>query len=347
MQDRAKALAAQTMRALTAYRVGGCPVTVRPCKRGCVEGSAHWLWTGVTFRPVAWGGQWVNSCGCNSTCSCGPLEEMALPAPVGRVDRVLVDGQPLPVTAYRVDNGNRLVRLDGGLWPVCQNMDKPDTEVGTMSVTYLNAYAVDGLGAYAAGVLACEYAKACAGAKCRLPSGVTDIARRGISMTITTGLFPDGVTGIREVDAYILRWNPNGLRMAPRVWSPDQRPIRVVTPPAPALLQAPTQQDLRLRQGDDYHGTISVTTAGGGPANLTGYTALAQLRRDVADADPTVDATFTTSVTGDQVTLFLPGATTATLTGDYVWDVEVTSGTGETTTLMYGRALVESQVSRV
>lgn len=33
VQERAKALAVQTIRRLTGYRVGGCPVKVRPCSR--------------------------------------------------------------------------------------------------------------------------------------------------------------------------------------------------------------------------------------------------------------------------------------------------------------------------
>jgi hypothetical protein len=346
VQERAKALATQTLRALTAYRVGGCPITVRPCKRGCVGASSSWLYSGGTFFPTLWAGVWTNSCGCaNPDCSCGPLEELVLPAPVGRVDSVLVDGVTLPATSYRVDNGDRLVRLDGGLWPACQDMDKAPTEVGTMAVTYLNSYPVDGLGAYAAGVLACEYAKACSGKKCSLPAGVTDITRRGISMTITTGAFPGGVTGIREVDSYLMRWNPNHLTMAPRVWSPDMPRVRVTTKPPP-MISAVTRQDIRFRQGDDVSKTVTVRNADGTLADLTGYTALAQIRRDVADVDTTVDATFACTISGSEVIMYLGDDQTTTLTGDYVWDLEVTSPTGITTTIMTGQAIADAEVSR-
>ena len=34
-------------------------------------------------------------------------------------------------------------------------------------------------------------------------------------------MFPDGMTGIREVDAYLISINPNALKMPPMVWSPD------------------------------------------------------------------------------------------------------------------------------
>jgi hypothetical protein len=209
VQARAKALATQTLRALTGYRVGGCPITLtleRPCQY--THGHAIGL---VPFTPtVTSTGAWVNN-----GCPCGTLNEVTLPGPIGRVDEVVVDGVALDTDAYVVRDGERLVRVDGEKWPA---------ERDKITVTYLRAIPVDGLGAYAAGILACEYAKACSGAKgCRLPSGVTEITRQGVTMTITSGAFPDGKTGIREVDAFVMRWNPNGLKSAPTVWTPDRR----------------------------------------------------------------------------------------------------------------------------
>lgn len=230
VQARAEALAVQTLRALTGYQVGGCPIVLRPCSPRCVPSSIDWYGTGGTFRPhITGSGVWVNSCGCASDCSCSTVREIVLPDPVGAVIEVTVDGVPLPPTAYRVDNGNRLVRMDGEPWPACQEMGKPAGEVGTFTVEYLPAEPVDGLGAYAAGLLACEFAKACSGKKCTLPSGVTQIVRQGVNMTIASGAFTDGLTGIREVDAYITRFNPHGLKMASAVWSPDLKPGRITT----------------------------------------------------------------------------------------------------------------------
>jgi hypothetical protein len=222
IQDRSAALAVQTLRMLTGYQIGGCPVTLRPCRAQCMSG----YYPGIsTFSPYINGdAQWLNVyCGnCVGDCSCAGLEQISLPLPVGRVDSVLVDGTALDDSAYRLDSPGWLVRLDGQAWPTCQDLTLADTEVGTMSVTYLNAEVVDGLGAYAAGVLACEFAKACSGAKCRLPSGVTEISRRGVTMSLPVGLFTEGLTGIREVDVYILAHNPYLQKMPSTVWSPDQ-----------------------------------------------------------------------------------------------------------------------------
>lgn len=219
----AEVFAGQTLRMLTGYRVGGCSVTVRPCNRTCLPGS--WLTApdvGAMFAGanggyfgmspyVGPGGQWMNACGCaGDGCSCTRVQEVLLPTSVGvgKIDEVVIDGVVLPPTAYRVDNANRLVRQDGGTWPICQDMNKPLGEEDTWSVTYLDGNPVDGIGAYVAGLLAAEYAKACAGQDCALPTNVQTITRAGVTMQLDPEMFTGGVTGVRAVDSYIRIWNP-------------------------------------------------------------------------------------------------------------------------------------------
>ena len=43
----------------------------------------------------------------------------------------------------------------------------------------------------------------------------------GITIEKAAGMFPEGVTGLPEIDAYLMLWNPFGLKVAPRVYSPD------------------------------------------------------------------------------------------------------------------------------
>lgn len=226
MRDRGRVLASRTMERLTGHRVGVCPVTIRPCRvhTGNCEFDAGSL-TGVGV--VNWAGQWTNQ-GCSRGCAyrC----ELPLPAPVGRVDQVKVNGLVLDPGEYRVDDGYLLTWTGDGEcpFPFGQNIAAPDDQPGTMSVTYVNAHLPGPDGVAAAAVLALEYALACSGRKCRLPDGVTTIVRQGISMTLTPGSFPDGKTGIREVDAYLGVWNPYGLLTASQVWSPDLTTNRVV-----------------------------------------------------------------------------------------------------------------------
>lgn len=222
IQQQAKNLAVQTLRMLTAQRVGGCPITVRPCVARCGY-DAGGIYGFGGFKPhINEHGSWVNSCGCSPTgCSCTALSRIILPAPVGRVDAVKVDGVTLVKGTDYIQQGHDLLRV-GAAWPTCQNLALEDTEVGTMSVTYLRAYQPDYGAAYAAGRLACEYAKACQGGKCALPNGVRSVTRRGISFEIAADTFSEGMTGIAPVDAWIRTWNPHGLRTPPRVYSIDQ-----------------------------------------------------------------------------------------------------------------------------
>lgn len=239
-QALSEALAAQTLRMLTGFRVGGCSVTVRPCNRSCVPGS--WLTApspsilfagayggSFGFSPyVGPNGAWMNACGCvGDGCSCTKVEEVWLPGTVGRIDSVVLDGVTLEEDTYRVDNNNRLVRTDGGSWPVCQDMNL-DSGVGTFLVTYLDGNEVDGVGAYVGGLLAAEFAQACLGGNCALPSNVQTVTRQGITMELDPEMFQGGVTGNRTVDAYIRIWNPTDA-LPSGIYSPDAPRARRTT----------------------------------------------------------------------------------------------------------------------
>lgn len=231
VQERSVGLASATLRRLTGYRVGGCPVKVRPCKAGCSKGLLPMYpgFHGGNYLPhINAQGFWVNSCGCLTDCNCTELCSVDLPGPVGAVEEVRLNGDVVPAEDYTVLD-TRLVWVGGGEcpWPTCQDMSLPDTEDGTFSITYLNAYPVDALGAYAAAQLAMEFAKACTGGKCRLPTGVTNVTRQGVTYEIASAAFKDGYTGIREIDAFIAIWNPNTLQRSSRVWSPDMRSVQV------------------------------------------------------------------------------------------------------------------------
>ena len=218
-------LAWMTLRSLTGGQVGNCPVVVRPCTaepcRACADGTLAHLSHGETCGDDCW----AHVCG-RQGCSCPRISEIVLPGPVAEVWQVMIDGVVQPVASYRVDNGNRLVKTDGTSWPSCQNMAADVDMSGTLAVWYVPGMVPDAAALWAAGVLTCEFSKACTGGKCRLPSGVTQIARQGITMQITSGMFPDGMTGIREVDAFLTSVNPNALRLPPMAWSPDLAPAK-------------------------------------------------------------------------------------------------------------------------
>lgn len=240
IQEQATTLAVETLRMLTGYRVGGCPVTIRPCREPCAD-----LGTWMTF-PVAGGGApirgwqpalasgvWVNiTCACTyRDCECWPLEQITLPGSAATVTEVKVDGVALDPADYRVD-GSRLVRVDGDVWPTCQDLSLPDTAVGTWAVTYTPGPLPGALGARAAGRLAGEFAALCSGGDCALPANVRTVSRQGVVMDLVAengDLWPGGLTGLRDVDVFIRRWNPHALKTASAVWSPDLRYPRTMT----------------------------------------------------------------------------------------------------------------------
>lgn len=223
---------ANTLRMLTLNRVGGTEITVMPSGSSChhpmLEGAYSlnsyaswpgWVYPGALYPGVTLqGGRTVN-CWCSASCGCSGLPGIRLVPPVGPISEIMIDGAVLPPEDYRVDDNYRLVRLDGGSWPVCAG-DK-------FTVTYLNGFPVTLAGRHAGAVLGLEYLKALTGdKKCRLPSSVTSLTRQGVQMEFTTELFAGGRTGISEVDLYLAQFNPHGLRQAPAVYSVDYlRPI--------------------------------------------------------------------------------------------------------------------------
>ena len=102
-----------------------------------------------------------------------------------------------------------------------------------------------------------------------------------------------------------------------------------------------------IDQGTDFSITVDVTDTSGGALNMSGYSASAQIRKTYGSS--TVSSTFTTSIaeaTG-QVTLSLTDTqTTALESGRYVYDLNVTSGGGQTTRVVEGQAIVTPGVTR-
>jgi hypothetical protein len=232
----AVSMATETLWALTGMRFGLCDVTLRPCRRDCYTGSffddfgppwtAGWSYP----QPALIGGQWFNlTCGsCSSGCSCSTVSEVLLPAPVHRIVEVKVDGTPLVTGAYRVDNNRLLVRTDGGEWPRCNDLSLADTEPDTWSVTATYGEVPPEGAALAMGELACEIAKAADGQDCRLPAGVQQLVRQGITISYPDvgELFLKGRTGLYLVDMFVATWNPYGLRQRSRVYSVDRPTVR-------------------------------------------------------------------------------------------------------------------------
>lgn len=235
----------------TRQQFGTCPVTIRPCRTECGSGGSTYRgrggtgtlpWTEGTpgpLNPTLFNGQWYNlGCGggcSNDPCSCSYVPEVDLMGPVASIDQVRIGGVALLASQYRVDNYRYLVRTDGGTWPVCQNMlQNPATlDTNTFEVTYQIGVTVPAGGQVAAGVLACELAKAaCGNNTCKLPQRIQQLTRQQVSMTVLDSygtLYEKGTTGLWIVDSWVASVNAPVAKSGYRIASPDRRTTRRTT----------------------------------------------------------------------------------------------------------------------
>jgi hypothetical protein len=213
VQVRSTDLAWASLRVLTGGKVGHSAVTLRPCGVSC---SSYYLQVGF-----ADGAFYNFACGLHGThpCGCSTAVLLDMPGEVARIDEVRLAGQPFD--DWRLLGNGTLVRTDSESWPLRQDLTQDCDGDSAFCITYVPGIVPSDAGLWAAGMLACEFAKACTGGKCRLPSSVTSIARQGVTMEITEGMFAGGVSGIREVDAYVMSVNPYHRMQPSRVWSPD------------------------------------------------------------------------------------------------------------------------------
>lgn len=150
------------------------------------RGSA---WPGVHVAPVA----------------------IQLPHSKVSVTSVTVDGAPF--AAWRITRAGWLERTDGRPWQTCDDSTVID-------YTYGEPPPIGGVRAALA--LAAELIQADQPG-CRLPARVTSVSRQGLSYEVfnTGDLFPDGRTGLPEVDLWLASVNPQRRARRSTVWSPD------------------------------------------------------------------------------------------------------------------------------
>lgn len=219
--------ASQLLFELSGRRFSGlCERMLRPCRQGCgcwlpaswgLPGGASWGWDGALWRSA--------SNGRALECGCGCTQRVRLPYPARSIGRVRIAGGIVDPASYRIDEQRWLVRLAGwGGWPLCQDMSLADGAPGTFDVTVTYGAPPPVSGVEAARALACELYKLThpAAGECKLPTGVTQIIRQGVTITKQAQkVWTDGQTGIIPVDAFLAAYNPKGRRRRGRVWSPD------------------------------------------------------------------------------------------------------------------------------
>jgi hypothetical protein len=195
----------------------------------------------VTLRSVRGNGVWPydpswGSCGCWAfgtwvadylyppsldglrmphAASAQPVAVKLPSSPVRSIVQVEVNGEVLPSTAYRLLRSGWLERTDGKTWDTCG-----DSTV----ITYVYGEPPPESGVMAAVELALELSKYDrADSGCRLPLGVTQLARQGVTVEVANPIdyLDDGRTGLVSVDLFLRAVNPQARGQRARVWSPD------------------------------------------------------------------------------------------------------------------------------
>lgn len=204
---------------------GICKHVVRPCRRG-----STWLnWDEPSWWK--WNTSWGNcSCGATSSraCGCPRLSEILLGAePVLAITEVLIDGSALATSAYRLDDHRWLVRIDGDVWPTCQDLTAdPSTDEDTFQVTFFAGRTPPADGILAAKRLAGDLYMGATGSDCAVPKNLVNRVRQGdtLSFADPTNELQAGLAGLREVDLFLTgdRWY-DANRLAYTA-SPDMMP---------------------------------------------------------------------------------------------------------------------------
>lgn len=232
-QERGIILATSYLWAATGRQFGQCLITVQPCRGK--RGSDLYRTYPVTlssgsgaFFPYILDGQWHNAGWCKACCESRCEVRLDGPMTLDAVQEVRLDGVIVDPSSYTVQTGNRLVRIDGECWPCC--IDYGQQNPPEWEVDYLIGLPVPADVVIAAEILACEFAAACAGGPCRLPSRVASLDRQGVSVDFTD-IDTSGqqlLTGIEEIDGVIRTYNPYARIQRSRIYSPDKSRQRQV-----------------------------------------------------------------------------------------------------------------------
>lgn len=243
ISGHAVTMATEILWARSGMRFDQCVLTVRPCRQDCFDAGNYggfWWQLGTLYpQPALINGNWYNlTCGsCTDGCSCATVSEILLPGPVTAVNSVKVDGVALASSDYRLDNWRKLIRLDGELWPLCNNLNLEDTEEGTWSVTLTYGQPVPTSGRMAVGELAYQLILACLGDSCCvLPYQVQQVARQGVTIKYPDvsdmfGMDQNGRVvnriGLQYCELFLDAVNPYGMRQASQVYTIDASNPRI------------------------------------------------------------------------------------------------------------------------
>lgn len=200
---------------------GQCSDTVRPARRDLLTNVPTWWNFAGYWRQFPTDDFYAHR---ENAISLGAY-------PIRDVTQVLVDGVALDPTAdYRLDERRWLVKLDGGSWPMWQDLYLPSTEPNTFEVSFFWGEDPPVGGVEACKELAVEFTLAQQDrAASNVPQRVLNMVSQGATYTLLDPMtfLNEGGTGLYRVDLWLHSMNPDRLKRRPRVYNVDRmRPVR-------------------------------------------------------------------------------------------------------------------------
>lgn len=104
--------------------------------------------------------------------------------------------------------------------------------------------------------------------------------------------------------------------------------------------------NLFVDQGATYATKLVVADPNGTPVDLTGYTAAAQIRKHYTSSNAVSFSVSITPSTGSVVLNLSANSTANLVAGRYVYDVELTDGSGRISRIIEGIVTVSPNVTR-
>lgn len=215
---RARAIASERLRTLTAWRWGLCEDLVRPCGPPQCQTRGYPAASYGVLNPVLSAGRMYNS-GCCACSLCEPCCTVYLPGPVHDVLHVQIDGRELVRGVEWDVNGEGGIYLMDGCWPHGQDLRRPCGSPGTWCVRYLRgidpASSWDAIRAVSA--LACHLYQDACGIDCGPPRDATSVRRGDVEWERAPSTRD---TGVAAADEWLDIVNPLRTLQVPRVYDP-------------------------------------------------------------------------------------------------------------------------------
>ena len=109
-----------------------------------------------------------------------------------------------------------------------------------------------------------------------------------------------------------------------------------------------TVSNLYIDQGSDFNSIVTLTSQDGTPLDLTGFTAKSQFRKSYQSSSATEFGVTIYSAVDGQIRISLPASVSTTLNaGRFLYDVEITSYTGERKRVLEGIVVLTPEITKL